>query len=208
MAETVTETRSANTSEKLVETVLEMLKERSPEDMRVEEVLEVSGISTGSLYHHFDDFGHLVEMALVRRYIEILDTAAELIEEVLHQMATGDDPRFATSGAVRKFAEFNSPELRFERARILGMCDRHERMRDELSEAQQRATDRIAALLEAGQQDSGRINPDLDARALAVFIQSYSLGRIVDDIVADQMEQQDWLALIETFMSSVVLTDR
>lgn len=206
--EVLTRTRGAETREKLVGTVLEMLKERSPEDLRVEEVLEVSGISTGSLYHHFDDFGHLVETALIRRYVEILETAADLVDEVLNQMIAGDELRFAAVGAIRKFAEFNTPEVRFERARILGMCEHHERMREALGEAQQEATDRIVATFESERQGAGRVNPDLDPRAIAVFIQSYSLGRIVDDIVPDPMDQEAWMRLIETVVASVILGKR
>jgi len=206
--EVTTGTRGAETREKLVETVLGMLVDRSPDDLRVEEVLEVSGISTGSLYHHFDDFGHLVEVALIRRYVEILETAADLVEEVLSTLISGDELRLTAVGAVRRFAEFNTPEVRFERARILGMCERHERMHEALGKAQQKATDRIATTLEAEQQGAGRINPDLDPRAIAVFIQSYSLGRIVDDIVPNPMEQQAWLRLIETVVAHVILVDR
>ena len=205
MSEVLTGTRGAETREKLVDTVLEMLKDRSPEDLRVEEVLEVSGISTGSLYHHFEDFGHLVETALIRRYVEILETAADLVDEVLDQMIAGDELRFAAVGAIRKFAEFNTPEIRFERARILGMCETHPRMRSALGKAQQEATDRIVATLRAEQGGEGRINPDLDPRTVAVFIQSYSLGRIVDDIVPSPMDQQAWLGLIEMVVSRVVL---
>lgn len=205
--EVITGTRGAETREKLVETVLEMLVDRSPDDLRVEEVLELSGISTGSLYHHFDDFGHLVEVALIRRYVEILETAADLVEEVLSRFISGDELRLTAVGAVRRFAEFNTPEVRFERARILGMCEHHERMREALGEAQQKATDRIVATFEAEQQGAGRINPDLDPRVMAVFIQSYSLGRIVDDIVPNQMDQQAWLRLIETVVTRVILVD-
>jgi AcrR family transcriptional regulator len=208
MSEVLTQKRGADTREKLVGTVLEMLQDRPPEDLRVEEVLEVSGISTGSLYHHFDDFGHLVETALIERYLVILETAAELIEQALDQLNTGEEFRFAAIRAVREFAAFNTPETRFERARILGMCETHPRMREQLGEAQEQATERIAAILESEQRGSGRINPELDARALAVFIQSYSLGRIVDDIVPNQMEQDSWLGLVETFITRVVLADR
>lgn len=208
MSEVLEKTRGAETREKLIATVLAMLEDRSPEDLRVEEVLAVSGISTGSLYHHFEDFGHLVETALIRRYIDIQETAAELVEEVLDKLLTGDDFRLAAGRAIRRFAEFNVPEIRFERARILGMCDSHPRMREALGEAQQQATDRITTLFEAEQQGSGRVNPNLDARTLAVFIQSYTFGRIVDDIVPNPMDQELWLNLIETLMTKVILADQ
>lgn len=207
MSHLVTNARGAETREKLVVTVLGMLEERPSEDLRVEEVLEVSGISTGSLYHHFEDFGHLVETALIRRYVEVLDIAARLVEEVLGQLISGADLRAATNSALTTYAEFNTPEIRFERARILGMCDTHERMREALGQAQQRATDRIVAIFEKEQRAAGRVDPDLDARAIAVLIQSFSFGRIIDDIVPARMDQEKWLDLIERVYGQVILVD-
>ena len=67
-----TESSRTGNRERLVQTVLDLAKDRPVDEIRVEEVLETSGIATGSLYHYFDDFGHLVETAMAERYVEIL----------------------------------------------------------------------------------------------------------------------------------------
>ena len=184
-----------------------MLETRPPEDLRVEEVLELSGISTGSLYHHFDDFGHLVETALIARYLKILEKGAVLLEDAVSESRPKSDVKAAALAAGAQYAGINTPELRFERARILGMCESHPRMREALGEAQQDFTDRLTSIFERGQTEGGRINRDLDPRALAVFLQAYTFGRIVDDIVPDPMRQEDWLALVDTMFEQVVLVD-
>ena len=53
------------TKRALVVTVLEELKSKKPSDLTSELILEKSGISKGSLYHHFEDFDDLIETAEV-----------------------------------------------------------------------------------------------------------------------------------------------
>ena len=52
----------------LVETAVKMLDSKSPAEILAEEVLETSGVSKGSMYHHFEDLQELVEVAQVYRY--------------------------------------------------------------------------------------------------------------------------------------------
>ena len=52
----------------LVRTVVQLLDTQLPTEIHADDVLEISGISKGSLYHHFEDLGELVETAQVLRY--------------------------------------------------------------------------------------------------------------------------------------------
>jgi hypothetical protein len=45
-------------------------------------------------------------------------------------------------------------------------------------------------------QNRGWFNKDFDPRAAAVLIQAYTLGKIVDDVVDNQMDAIAWNALI------------
>ena len=55
------------TKRALITTVLEQLKTLKPSEITSESVLDKSGISKGSLYHHFEDFDDLIETAQVIR---------------------------------------------------------------------------------------------------------------------------------------------
>ena len=61
------------TKRALVQTVLDQLKTKKPSDLTSELILETSGISKGSLYHHFEDFDDLIETAQVFRYAAYVD---------------------------------------------------------------------------------------------------------------------------------------
>ncbi len=51
----------------LIETAVKLLDTQLPHEIAVDEILDKSGISKGSLYHHFEDLAELLEAAQVAR---------------------------------------------------------------------------------------------------------------------------------------------
>ena len=187
-----------STKQRLIETVLELAEYQPIDDIRVEEVLRESGISTGSLYHHFDDFGHLIETAMAERYVEILRPGLIVLEAALDEAEDLEDLERRLYAAGLAYAKLNTPEARFERARILARSGKSERLMKILGQLQQELTDAYEQMFRRAQRPDGWFNPELDPKAMAVFIQSYTFGRIVDDITPDQMDQGQWMDLTFT----------
>ena len=51
------------TKQLLIKTALELMETKLPTEIAVDEILTNSGISKGSLYHHFEDLAELLETA-------------------------------------------------------------------------------------------------------------------------------------------------
>jgi hypothetical protein len=68
---------------------------------------------------------------------------------------------------------------------------------------QQHLTDQFTEAITVA-QDKGWVGKKYEARTLAVFIQAYTLGRIVDDIVERPMSDEDWINLIHDFTAFVL----
>lgn len=194
------------TKDRLVKVVLELSEDQPIDEIKVEEVLGASGISTGSLYHHFEDFGHLIETAMVERYLELLRSGELFIQSALDEAKDLEDLKARVAVVGGMYAKLNTPEARFERARILARSEKHERLRRALGEAQQEFTDSLTGMFERAQRESGWINPDLDPRAIAVFIQAYTFGRLIDDITPNPMDQEDWMTLVNGFFIGTVVS--
>jgi hypothetical protein len=60
----------------------------------------------------------------------------------------------------------------------------------------------ISVIVEA--QAHGWVRPDLDSSALAVFIQAYSFGIIVDDIAKTKTDIDSLARIIESFYENCV----
>lgn len=96
---------------------------------------------------------------------------------------------------LRRITEYTqSPDYkgtRFSRARTLANSETSMRFQRALGLEQDRLTTALEDLVEEA-KNKGLFRPDLNARVVAVFIQSYTLGKIVDDVVPTPMGQKDW----------------
>jgi AcrR family transcriptional regulator len=183
------------TKDRLIAGVCDLLDTHSPEQISVALVLTNTGVSSGSLYHFFDDLGDLVEQALLRRFSGGVEMAIDAIRRIVDDSKDADDflarlHRVTTSTQDRSLAP-----LRFERARILAMAQFSERWRLLLGDVQQHLTDDLTECF-AQAQAKGWLNTDFAPRTGAVFIQAYTLGRLVDDITNTTMDDADWNSLI------------
>jgi hypothetical protein len=55
-------------------------------------------------------------------------------------------------------------------------------------------------------QTNGWVTPDLDPRALSVLVQSFLLGRAVDDVAPSPLEAQAWETVLAAVLDRVLLT--
>lgn len=179
------------TKARLIDTTAELLETQFPEAIQVDEILEKSGISKGSLYHHFEDLGELLEAAQVSRYAKWVDRSIGLIVPVLSAAKTRDD---IIDGLRTVTTYTQSPDYkatRFARARTLANSEKTTRFQQALGIEQDRLTTALEDLVHEA-KNKGLFKAHLDSRVIAVFIQSYTLGKIVDDIVPNPMKQEKW----------------
>jgi AcrR family transcriptional regulator len=183
------------TRERLLLTTVELMDTENPEKVGVEMVLEKSGISKGSLYHHFEDFPSLLEAALVYRFHRVVDSSIALIANTV-ATATTREEFFADMEKVTAITHSREmTAIRFERARALGHAGTSERFREALGVEQQRLTLAFADLVREA-QNQGWVTSDIDPMAAAVFIQAYTIGKLIDEVTAEPVDEQEWLKLI------------
>ena len=183
------------TRERLLLTTVELMDTENPEKVGVEMVLEKSGISKGSLYHHFEDFPALIEAALVYRFHRVVDSSIALMANTV-ATATTREEFFADMEKVTAITHSREmTAIRFERARALGHAGNSERFRQALGVEQQRLTLAFTDLVREA-QNQGWVTRDIDPMAAAVFIQAYTIGKLIDEVTAEPVDEQEWLKLI------------
>ncbi len=184
------------TRERLIETMASLLDREAPEQISVDEVLSVSGISKGSLYHHFEDFSDLLEVAYLRRFAAYIDLSNEAIAEVITSSRTRDE---MLAGMKEITSRTQSPELapvRLERIRAIALAGGSERFRKRLAVEQQRLTDAMADLVRESQM-KGWFRSEFDPNVVAVFVQAYTLGRVLDEVSENPVPNDHWVAFID-----------
>ncbi len=175
----------------LIETAVKLLDSQLPHEIAVDEILEKSGISKGSLYHHFEDLAELLEAAQVARYADWVDRSMALIVAIMSKAKTKED---LFAGVKKMTLLTQSSEFkgfRYERARTIGNSQGHKRFQDLLAAEQERLTSGLTDIIREV-IEKGFFHKDLNPRVAAIFIQSYTLGKIVDDIVTNPVNSKDW----------------
>ena len=188
----------------LVKTVVELLEDHLPSSIQADQVLEISGISKGSLYHHFEDLGELIETAQVYRYSKWITRSVDLMTEILPKVKSPKELRVALSTITKLTQAHDLAKFRLERARALSNAEGNLRFQKALTVE----TDRLTSSLEDLCREvieKGWFRNDLHPRALAVFIQAYTLGKLVDDFSPNKVSEDDWNALIDGIVGNYFL---
>ena len=190
------------TFERLVLSTIELMKEFLVEEISTDMVLQHSGVSRGSLYHHFEDLADLLETAMVRIFAETVDRNIELIRGLIEKAADATEFYRATEQFNHVTQDPARRDVRFERFRLIGFACKNPRMAEKLAIEQARLTEIYADLFREAQA-KGLMSNDFDPRAAAVLIQAYTLGRAVDDLVADPVDPDAWNSLIMKIVTRV-----
>ncbi len=197
-------TRVHPTKALLISTTVKLLDTKLPNEIAVDEILETSGISKGSLYHHFEDLSELLEVAQVERYAAWVDRSVEALAGMLSKVKTREDIVAGLKLVTRFTQDTKYSKTRFQRARAIAAAEHNPRFRKLLADEQKRLTDALIDLINEA-RNKGLYASDFDAHAGAVLVQAYTLGMIVDDFVDEQMDPEAWYALIDKVVDKVFL---
>lgn len=192
------------TRDRLIDTMVKLLDGSDPEHITADQVLTASGVSKGSLYHHFQDFEDLLEAALIARFSVNVDATIDGLAQILATV----ESREGILAALREINTFNQAQerasFRLERARAAGLTYSSPRFRIALGAEQQRLTAAFTdVFVEA--QNKGWMSTSVDAQAAAVFVQAYTVGRIVDDISPEKVDPEAWVNLVMDVVDKAIL---
>lgn len=183
------------TKQQFIRATSELMDEVSLEEISAAMVLERTGASKSSMYHFFEDFSDLLEATFLVRFAVSVEASVKVIEDIIENSKTKESFFKGLDKVTENSQARANSAIRFQRARMIARSERHERFRKSLGEIQQQLTDSITASF-AKAQEKGFLNKSFEPRTGAVFIQAYTLGKIVDDITETHMNDRDWEKLI------------
>jgi hypothetical protein len=142
-----------------------------------------------------------VEETLIRRFAANVASDGKAMRFVADESTSGDEywARILELSALTQSRAQTATRL--ERARLLGLAAEESSFSRALATEQERVTEELSEAIAVAQQ-KGWVKPELNPRAVATFLQAYSLGRAVDDVAETQVPNEDWLALIDVVLRS------
>ena len=179
----------------LTEAAATLIDEHGSQGFTVEQLLETSNISKGSLYHHFEDFHDVIMQAQVLRFARYVEDDITALTNVLLAASSREDMFGRLDLISRATHDPARSGRRADRIEILAGARHSEKMKNALAPAQARLTGAIADLVRE-MKAKEFVSENLDPASVAVFIQAYSLGLIVNDVSDQPIDLEEWHAMI------------
>jgi len=190
--------------EKLISSVVSLLEIHKAEEISVEMVIKESGISNGSLYHHFKDLHDLIDYGLVARFSAYVDSSIEMLNQVSQTVQNKEQLIQALRQVTRVTQAREMLAVRATRIWTLGQTTIRPSFKELLGVEQERLTNGLVDLIKFA-QEKGWYRSDLDPLVAAVFIQSYTIGKYVDDVTPQHMDDDKWNKLIDEVIENIFI---
>ena len=191
------------TKQTLIMTAVGLLEANPTAETTSEQILEVSGISKGSLYHHFEDFSELMEYAHVFVFTREVEKSIAAMNMMLLQSTPRGDLVKLLSKLTRQFQTPDMKSLRNFRLVTVAKTVTNLRLRKFLAEKQLRLSGDLADLYREA-QERGWANPALNPTTVAIFVEAYTMGKVVDEIATTHMDPEDWYSIVDQTIEKIL----
>jgi AcrR family transcriptional regulator len=195
--------RTRTTRELVIDVVLELLEHGGEAAVRIDDVRDRSGVSIGSLYNHFGDRDGLIVAAQLRRFARYAEAEIAALSTIVERAV--DVAEFRR--AVRQLTLHTASDLRIAerwgRIGVLGSTVGRLALLHEVRIVQTRLTDEFQATIAQGQA-RGFFRRDLDARAIALFIEAYSLGLALNDVDERPVSERAWEQVVWSVLDGLI----
>jgi AcrR family transcriptional regulator len=188
--------------DKILAAAMAVLAEVGFDRFNVQQVLKDAGVSRATLYRYFPDVDGLIEAALVENFRQVVDLYLNVVRQVLEDSSDLAAFRNGTRDILMTFSTIPAV-VRMQRAHTLALGASRPTLAIAIAEVQETLTHGWTTTLQDAQR-RGFVRAELDARALAVFIQSMTLGRIVDDAAINHVSNETWAETFYTFADRAI----
>lgn len=189
--------------ERLLRAAVRHLETHGEAELRVTEIAEEADVAIGLIRHHFGSRDGLVAAAQIRRIEGATREDVASARAVISTAGSTDDLLARIDGLTRAVIDRTRAEVRLSRFAAIATAHGRPEAREAIGGALGDLLDELAGLIREA-QEKGLARSDLDPRAIATFIQSYSLGLIVHDLNADRMDADALVAVIGTALRAVL----
>ena len=197
--------RAEATVSVVIEATIKAIEAGGEASVRIDDILNETGISKGSLYHHFGGREGLIAAARVTQFSRFVAEDAKNIRETLTKTTSLQEFIAATSALVELNESVERVSARHNRLSVIASSYGRPELRQSLALQQHSHTEYIADAVRYGQK-MGWIRTDVDARAVAVFVQGYNLARVLLELDTEPVKTTDWDHVVRVALGSFFVT--
>lgn len=191
--------RAKDTIAQLIAATDAAMREGGEASVRIQDISSQTGISIGSIYHHFGDRDGLIRATLVHNFAAY--TAADLprVKAFMERMSSKAEMAEHYDEMFAFVKQHFHHQSALERAAIVGNAAGRPKLREELAEVQHELN---VSATEAMQIAADRqiLKAHLNPRAAAMVVLGMFLGRALAELDNEPVADDDWTrAMLSAF---------
>ena len=173
--------RPAEGRERLLAAAIRHLETHGEAELRVTDIAEEADVAIGLIRHHFGSRDGLVAAAQQRRIEGVTREDLAGMRATLTEVADNDALMARVIELTRAVTDRRRADVRLSRIAAIATAHGRPEAREAIGATLDDLLDDLSVLIMEAQLQ-GLVRTDLDARAVATFLQAYSLGLIVHDL--------------------------
>jgi AcrR family transcriptional regulator len=183
--------RTEATRRALLDAALADMEATGEASIRITKILQESGVTNGSLYHHFGSREGLVQAAIAERFLGSVTKGLAVFASRVSEVTSTEE---LFNVFREELVRIGSPDVQAQRvhrmtalAAALPRADLLERIIADQALYFDGAADAIGRL-----KDQGFVRGDIDVRAFSAWFLGLSLSRLLSDIDPDLDPDTEW----------------
>lgn len=192
--------------ERLIKAVRSLLFTHDPSEITTAMVLREAKVARNTLYLHFEDHANLLETVLLAMFLEGVEQHAGMLRSAIVESKTKSDFCKRAAEIIRISQARDRWDFRLARCRLIAHCSESPRFGKLLAVDQSKINEVFTELF-VDLRRKGWMKGNIEPAAAAVLIQALTLGRIVDDVAAKKIREEDWNGMYLQIMRKVIFAD-
>lgn len=182
------------------------LEEHGAVNFTLDRVLENSGVSRSSIYHHFGNRDGLIAVVSLEQSLRRIVVELQEVEKLADAASTPREMFDVLSLGITAGSTAPAKVRRLRRVSGFAATDSNRSIQESMKEVQLEGTAHFVRILEKA-LERGLISPTAPIRGIAYFIQSILVGRIVTDITQSNEIDEDWMEASLSALRALLGTD-
>ncbi len=200
--------RAKDTVQLVIDATNRAMEDGGESAVRIQEISAQTGVSIGSIYHHFGDRDGLIRATYVHNFASSIQQDIARAKRFMAKMHSTEEIAQHYDEMLRFLVEHFKHVPASKRANIIGNTTGRPLLRAALAEVQHELTEQLTEVMEL-LQERKMLKPHLSPRAAAVMTLGMLHGRIVAEIDSSPVSDLEWnRAMISAFGGLFVLNDQ
>ena len=183
--------RAKDTIDVLIKATDKAMRAGGEPSVRIQEISDATGVSIGSIYHHFGDRDGLIRATHAHNFAAVVAADIPRVKEFIERMSSADEMAEHYEEMMNFVKSHFSVQSALERAAIVGNTAGRPKLQQELGEVQTQLTDGVTEVM-AIAAERNMLKPFLNPRAAANVMLGILFGKAISELDNTPVSEDEW----------------